>query len=92
MSSSCMGKELPKEKQFGGTEHRIIQGDVLDGLRTLPDGIIQCCVTSPPYFGLRQYLFDGAVIIKRGLTEEQRIYLISELNKSGVKPKHGGKG
>jgi DNA modification methylase len=72
------------------TEHRIIQGDVLDGLRTLPDGIIQCCVTSPPYYGLRQYLFNGASIIKRDLTEEQRVYLISELNKYKVKPKHGG--
>ena len=30
------------------TEHRIIQGDVLAGLATLPDGIIQCTVSSPP--------------------------------------------
>ena len=29
--------------------------DVLDGLAMLPDGCIQCCVTSPPYFGLRDY-------------------------------------
>ncbi len=35
--------------------HRVIQGDVLDGLRTLPDGCVQCCVTSPPYFNLRNY-------------------------------------
>ncbi len=25
----------------------------------LPDGCVQCCVTSPPYFGLRSYLPDG---------------------------------
>ena len=72
------------------SSHTILQGDVLDGLRALPDGCVQCTVTSPPYFGLRQYLFEGAVIIKRDLTEKQRIYLLSELNKYEVKPKHGG--
>lgn len=33
----------------------ILQGDCLEVLRTLPDGIIDCCVTSPPYYGLRDY-------------------------------------
>jgi DNA modification methylase len=35
--------------------HRIIQGDCLEGLRTLPDASVHCCVTSPPYWGLRDY-------------------------------------
>jgi len=69
----------------------ILQGDVIDGLRTLPDSCVQMAVTSPPYYALRQYLFEGAVIIKRDLTEEQRIYLLSELNKIGVRPKYGEK-
>lgn len=30
-------------------------GDALDVLRTLPDGSVNSCVTSPPYFGLRDY-------------------------------------
>lgn len=30
-------------------------GDALDVLRTLETGSIDCCVTSPPYFGLRSY-------------------------------------
>ena len=33
----------------------ILQGDALSTLRTLPDGIVQTCVTSPPYWGLRDY-------------------------------------
>jgi site-specific DNA-methyltransferase (cytosine-N4-specific) len=33
----------------------ILNADVMDGLRTLPDGSVQCCVTSPPYWGLRDY-------------------------------------
>jgi site-specific DNA-methyltransferase (adenine-specific) len=32
-------------------------GDCLETLRRMPDGITQTCVTSPPYFGLRNY--DG---------------------------------
>jgi DNA modification methylase len=33
----------------------IIQGDCIDGLRSLPDGSVHCVVTSPPYWGLRDY-------------------------------------
>jgi DNA modification methylase len=39
--------------------HRILIGDVLDGLRTLADGSARCCVTSPPYWGLRDYGVEG---------------------------------
>jgi DNA modification methylase len=38
---------------------RIDVCDVLDGLRGLPDGCVHCCVTSPPYWGLRSYLPKG---------------------------------
>ena len=34
-------------------------GDVIDGLRKLPDGCLQAVVTSPPYWGLRSYLPAG---------------------------------
>jgi DNA modification methylase len=34
---------------------RILVGDVLEMLATLPDASIHCCVTSPPYWGLRDY-------------------------------------
>ena len=35
--------------------HRIILGDCIKGMKTLPDGCVHTCVTSPPYFGLRDY-------------------------------------
>ena len=41
--------------------HRIIQGDCIEGLRTLPDASVHCCVTSPPYWGLRDYGHDGQI-------------------------------
>lgn len=35
--------------------YRIIQGDALTVLRGLDSSSIHCCVTSPPYWGLRDY-------------------------------------
>jgi site-specific DNA-methyltransferase (adenine-specific)/site-specific DNA-methyltransferase (cytosine-N4-specific) len=39
----------------------ILLGDVLDGLVQINDGSVQTCVTSPPYFGLRDYGVDGQI-------------------------------
>ena len=39
----------------------IHNGDCLEVLRTLPDESVQCCVTSPPYWGLRDYGHDGQI-------------------------------
>ena len=36
--------------------NKVLQGDARETLPTLPAGIAQCCVTSPPYWGLRSYL------------------------------------
>lgn len=33
----------------------ILAGDCLTQLKTLPDNCINCCITSPPYYGLRDY-------------------------------------
>lgn len=37
------------------TTWRILTGDVRDKLRELPPNSVQCVVTSPPYYGLRDY-------------------------------------
>ena len=39
----------------------IITGDCRDVLRSLPSASVQMCVTSPPYFGLRDYGVDGQI-------------------------------
>lgn len=36
-------------------------GDCLETLRMMPDGLVQTCVTSPPYFGLRDYGHSGQI-------------------------------
>lgn len=39
----------------------ILQGDCRDVLATLATDSVQCCVTSPPYFGLRDYGVAGQI-------------------------------
>lgn len=46
-------------------------GDSLDILRTLPDTSVQCCVTSPPYWGLRDYGHNDQI----GLEETPEQYV-----------------
>ena len=38
---------------------KILLGDCRDTLKTLPDQSVHTCVTSPPYFGLRDYGHEG---------------------------------
>ena len=39
----------------------VLTGDCLDVLKTLPDESVHCCVTSPPYWGLRDYGHAGQI-------------------------------
>jgi DNA modification methylase len=39
----------------------ILIGDVRERLKELPDQSVNCCVTSPPYWGLRDYGNDGQI-------------------------------
>ena len=50
---------------------KIIQGDCLEVLKSLPDGIINTCITSPPYYGLRDYGVEGQI----GLEETPDAYV-----------------
>lgn len=44
---------------------RVIVGDCIAGMQTLPEQSVHCCVTSPPYFGLRDYKADGQIGLER---------------------------
>lgn len=39
----------------------VVVGDCLDVMRTWPDGCVDMCVTSPPYWGLRDYGVEGQI-------------------------------
>jgi site-specific DNA-methyltransferase (adenine-specific) len=40
---------------------QILNGDCIEMMKTLPDQSVNCCVTSPPYFGLRDYGHEGQI-------------------------------
>lgn len=41
--------------------NRVYQVDAMTLLRAIPDNSVDCCVTSPPYFGLRDYGVAGQI-------------------------------
>jgi site-specific DNA-methyltransferase (cytosine-N4-specific) len=43
------------------SESTIFEGDAFAGLERLPDKSVQCIVTSPPYWGLRDYDIDDQI-------------------------------
>ena len=45
--------------------NEILFGDCVESLRNLPDGIAQTCITSPPYFGLRDYGHPGQLGLEK---------------------------
>ncbi len=57
----------PSAQGAVGTAHggpalcRLEQGNALEVLRRLPADSVHCCVTSPPYWGLRDYGTEPAV-------------------------------
>jgi DNA modification methylase len=48
---------------------RLIQGDCRHVLSTLPDESVHCVVTSPPYWGLRDYNVNGQVGLEPTITD-----------------------
>lgn len=43
----------------------LLHGDVLDMLKTLDSESVHCCVTSPPYWGLRDYGVEGQLGLEK---------------------------
>lgn len=55
----------------------IYTGDCLEVLKTLPDESVHCCITSPPYYALRDYGVDGQ--IGREATPKEYISRLTEV-------------
>lgn len=49
----------------------LYHGDAKAELQKMPDKSVHCCVTSPPYYGLRDYGVDGQI----GLEETPELYV-----------------
>ncbi len=52
-------------------ESTVFQGDAFSILRQLPSSFFQCCITSPPYWGLRDYRTEGQI----GAEEDPEAYV-----------------
>jgi len=63
---------------------RVITADCRDALRAMDARSVQCCVTSPPYFGLRSY-DESALKIDPKLSDEKRAWLLAELERRGIR-------
>lgn len=62
---------------------KILIGDCIESMRGLPEKSVNCCVTSPPYFGLRSY-DESAVRIDPALGGEKLSWLLEELRKRDI--------
>ena len=51
--------------------NKILHGDTLEVLKQIPDECMDCIITSPPYYGLRDYGTEGQI----GLEETFEEYL-----------------
>jgi len=56
--------------------NKIFKGDSLSSLKSLPKNSIDCIVTSPPYYGQRDYGMDGQI----GNESRQEEYIVNLIN------------
>ena len=54
---------------YDSDDVQLHHGDALEVARTLPDGLARTIVTSPPYFGLRDYGEDGQIGAESSVNE-----------------------
>lgn len=68
---------------YDSDDVQLHHGDALEVARTLPDGMARTIVTSPPYFGLRDYGEDGQIGAEASLGEyvEHLVTLFRELRR-----------
>jgi DNA modification methylase len=57
--------------------NKIIQGNTLDVLKQIPSDSIDCVITSPPYWGLRDYGVDGQIGLEK--TPEEYVTKLTEI-------------
>ena len=54
-------RDAMKRIEFNDYGYALLQGDSRTAMSDVPDGFVDCCVTSPPYYNLRDYGVDGQI-------------------------------
>ena len=69
--------------QIEEIKNKILQGDVLEELRGLPSESIDLVITSPPYYGLRNYQVEGQIGLEGSFEEylEKMLKITAELKR-----------
>ncbi len=62
-------KNIQAPAQLTLEDSLVLQGDSYHALRRLPSESVQCAVTSPPYWGLRDYCIDGQIGLENSLPQ-----------------------
>jgi site-specific DNA-methyltransferase (cytosine-N4-specific) len=62
-------EQLPLISPYQSSNSFVYLGDALEVLRTLPPGICRTSVTSPPYWGLRDYDTEGQIGSENDVSE-----------------------
>ncbi len=60
-------ESIPSPDRAPLTDSVLYEGDALQVLPHLPSGSVQCVVTSPPYWGLRDYGIEGQIGLEKSL-------------------------
>lgn len=71
------------EPRINDTDFQLYVGDVVEVLRELPERSVHCVVTSPPYWGLRDYGVEGQVGLEAtpGAYVEKMVEVFSEVHR-----------
>ena len=62
-------KKIPKPETLSILDSILYEGDALTVLQRLPSNCVQCVVTSPPYWGLRDYNISDQIGLERSLPQ-----------------------
>lgn len=62
-------EQVPSPEMFSVEESVLFEGDAYHVLRRLPSECVQCVVTSPPYWGLRDYGIEGQIGLEPTLAQ-----------------------
>jgi len=75
--------ETKRKKEGMEFLNKIILSDCLTGIKQMPDISVDCCISSPPYWGLRDYGVDGQVGNEQDFKEfvKKLIELYSEIQR-----------
>jgi site-specific DNA-methyltransferase (adenine-specific) len=75
--------ETKRKKEGMEFLNKIILSDCLTGIKQMPDSSVDCCISSPPYWGLRDYGVDGQVGNEQDFKEfvKKLIELYSEIQR-----------